>query len=681
MSPHPGRLVGNDAARAVHGLSAGADLAILGRAVEPGPPAVLDLVSPPGQRADIDAPVAVAMAALADLAAAAHAGPLVVVAADLSTSVPALLDLLDKPGVATGVAVILPESVDRGLTHLPAVRVGGDGKLVESVGTTGFVVTEPNRVLPGVLRVSPGHRAAAADAWREAATVARPDADPFALAVLALVRSGIPVQAVPFGPFAFTRGDAGADGGPGGPWQQRLSGASRGGDGFFSTYAVRPISRKVTGIGLRLGWSPNAVTAASLTLGVLAAGLVATGTQWLWVVAAVLVQVALVVDCVDGEIARFTRRFSAFGAWLDAVGDRVKEYSVFAALALVASRTGDQAWTLAVAAMAVVTVRHLEDYAYEYRLRPMRRSRPELLPLGQDRDLGPAQARTTFAPPPTTRQTVTHWVKKVIHMPIAERYLLISLGLLTGNPRFVLWLLIVTVSLSVIWTQGGRTVKALTGRDGVAPTSPGVRWGHLDVQLDLGPVARLFGRVIRLPFLLACLALVLLTLVAVVMVVQDRVWVAVPAVLLAGVAIGAGARPPVAHVMDWQLPALLWFVEAVVIATVAVADLVAAEQGLAFAFLAAVAYHRYDVVYRLRDTGEPAAPWLSLAGLGVEGRLLVVLAVAAWAPDALPAVLAVGAGWLAALYLAESAAGWRRWILAQRPTPVPVPAAPSGAGR
>jgi phosphatidylglycerophosphate synthase len=622
------------------------------------------------------------MVALAELASATDRVPLVVVAANLSTSLPALLDLLDNPGTATGVAVVLPERVAHGLEHLPAVRVGVDGKLVESVGATGYVVTGPNRALPGVLRVAPAHRAAAAAAWREAVAAGRPEADPFALAVLALVRSGIPVQAVPFGPFSFTRGDVRAEGAAGGPWRQRLRGASRGGDGFVSTYAVRPISRKVTAVGLRLGWSPNAVTAASLALGVLAAGLVATGNRGLWVLAALVLQASLVVDCVDGEIARFTRRFSPFGAWLDAVGDRVKEYSVFAALALVATRTGDGGWTLAIAAMTVVAGRHLEDYAYVRRLSEKRLSRPDVLTLDQRQDLGSDDARTSFAPPPSRGQAVTTWVKTVIHLPIAERYLLISLGLLTGDPRLVLWLLVITVTLSMIWTQGGRTVKALTGRDGVASFTRGASGGHLDLQLDLGPVARLFGRVMRLPFLAACLVLILFIAAAVVMVVQDRAPVAFLAVLLAAAATGAGARPPVVHVLGWQLPALLWFAESVVIAAVGWVYLLPAEQGLAFALLAAVAYHRYDVVYRLRDTGEPPPAWLSLAGLGVFGRMLVVLAVAAWAPKALPVVLTVGAGWLALLYLTESVAGWRRWIVAQRPTPdhVPAPAPMSGTG-
>jgi hypothetical protein len=52
------------------------------------------------------------------------------------------------------------------------------------------------------------------------------------------------------------------------------------------------------------------------------------------------------------------------------------------------------------------------------------------------------------------------------------------------------------------------------------------------------------------------------------------------------------------------------------------------------------------------------------------------------APDRLPAVLVVGTAYLAVLYLAESAAGWRRWITAQRPGLPPEPAkaaAPAGS--
>jgi predicted DNA repair protein MutK len=120
------------------------------------------------------------------------------------------------------------------------------------------------------------------------------------------------------------------------------------------------------------------------------------------------------------------------------------------------------------------------------------------------------------------------------------------------------------------------------------------------------------------------------------------------------------ARPPLRHHLAWQVPSLLWLVEVAVVTAVAVRGLTGSE-GLAYAWLAAVAYHRYDVIYRLRDTSEAPAQWLTALGLGVEGRILLVLAVAAFAPDALGPVLAVGAVYLALVYGAESALGWLRW--------------------
>ena len=61
--------------------------------------------------------------------------------------------------------------------------------------------------------------------------------------------------------------------------------------------------------------------------------LFATGERVGLVAGALLLQLSLVVDCVDGEVARYTRAFSSLGAWLDASTDRVKEYACYAGLA------------------------------------------------------------------------------------------------------------------------------------------------------------------------------------------------------------------------------------------------------------------------------------------------------------------------------------------------------------
>ena len=663
----PATSVGSAASHALRGLSRGADVVLTGASAPQARVAVvLEEICAPATVRALPVEAADGLTALADLADASHSTPLVVAAADLDTDLPALLDLLDRPGVRTAASVVPRDGIDRGLETVTLARVGRDGGALESVGSPAHVVTAPTHAVLGVLRVAPEHRGEAARLWRSAGGVATDawGADVVALAVLALVRGGVRVEASAFGPFRWTRGAAGGAGAGGDPWRQRLRGASRGGDGFFSTYAVRPVSRRITAIGLGRDWSPNVVTVVSLLMGVLAALLVATGWWTAWVVAAVVLLLALAVDCVDGEIARFTRRFSPLGAFLDAVGDRVKEYAVLAAVAAVAVREGEPGWPVAIAAMVAVTVRHLENDTYEHRIAFARASAPDLLPVEAPRDLGPEGARTRLAPPRTRAQSAVFWAKKVVHLPIAERYLLIALTLLTRQPMLVLWVLLVATVVAVGWTQGGRVAAVLIGRDTTWDSVPRTEGpGHVDEQLDLGPLARA-AAVGRGSFWTGLAGVLVLLAATPFALWTDRSTVAVATAVVGALLVGQGWQPPLHHPLDWQAPAALWVAESLVVA-VLVHHTAGVMSAAGYAYLAAVAYHRYDVLYRQRDTGAAPPVWLSTAGLGADGRVLVLVAVAWLAPGAVIPVLWAGAAYLAVLYIAESAAGWRRWIAAQ----------------
>jgi hypothetical protein len=671
-------LVGSGSARAVHGHSAGADAVVLpvagagsvgstGATGGPGAPGVSAALRELGlQPATVDGPGW--LAALADAAEPADEPDvaLVVAAGSLDVSAVALLDLLDRPGDPTAVATVERDALDGDDTGLTVLRVEREQRRVHSVGTTRHTVTRPTSYALGVLRIAASKRGEAARLWRDAAasrSAADPAIDPFDLALLVLVRGGLDVGAIALGPFTFTRGAAHSSGAPGSPWQQRLAGASRGGDGFFSTYVVRPLSRRLTGFGLRRGWTPNVVTVSSLAVGLLASGLAAVDNRWAWVAAAVLLQLALVVDCVDGEIARYTRRFSALGAWLDAVGDRVKEYSLIAAVASVAVRRGESMWLLATVAMVLITMRHLEDYAYYQRNRTARLLVvADQLDVDEPRDLGAPDARVTVPAPRHGRDEVVYWVKKVLHLPIAERYLLLSIGLVTFNARVLLWAITVAVAIALVWTQGGRTAKALLGIDEYRPDralSP-QRWGHMDFQVDLGPLARLAGRLVALPFLAAVVGSVIVGGAAtIVAVTRETSWLVVGLVLVGALLVGAGSRPPLQDRLGWQASSLLWGAEAALVLAL-VNPLPESAEWCGYAYLAAVAWHRYDVVYRLRDTGRPAAAWVTTVTLGVDGRW-VALAVVAALGGPLQAVLVWAAVALFLVYAVESARGWRAW--------------------
>ncbi len=80
----------------------------------------------------------------------------------------------------------------------------------------------------------------------------------------------------------------------------------------------------------------------------------------------VLLYLGFVLDCVDGQLARYTRNFSAFGGWLDTIADRAKEYLVYAGLAVGrrARPVWNGAWPLAITAIGLQTVRHMTDTWY-----------------------------------------------------------------------------------------------------------------------------------------------------------------------------------------------------------------------------------------------------------------------------------------------------------------------------
>src|SRR6185312_8319375 len=83
--------------------------------------------------------------------------------------------------------------------------------------------------------------------------------------------------------------------------------------------------------------------------------------------------------------------------------------------------------------------------------------------------------------------------------------------------------------------------------------------------------------------------------------------------------------------LGWQLPWLVLAAETAVV-LVAIGHRPADGQWAAYLWLAAVCWHRYDLVYRLRETGRAPAPWVGVVTLGAVGRtiLLVVAFVAGW---------------------------------------------------
>lgn len=105
-------------------------------------------------------------------------------------------------------------------------------------------------------------------------------------------------------------------------------------DGFVDVVFNRPCGRPLSKALIHTPISPNAVSLASIAIGLAAAWFFADGSHWAILLAAILFQVSAIVDCVDGDLARALFKESPLGKWLDLVGDQVVHLAVFAAIAV-----------------------------------------------------------------------------------------------------------------------------------------------------------------------------------------------------------------------------------------------------------------------------------------------------------------------------------------------------------
>lgn len=134
-------------------------------------------------------------------------------------------------------------------------------------------------------------------------------------------------------------------------------------DGIADRYLWRALSLRVTRLVTRTEVTPNQVTIVAALLGLVGCGLVAAGgTTWVaagsagwWIRGGgVALLLGLVLDSVDGELARVRLKFSTTGMILDNVADDVVDTLFLAAAGLAAG--GLWLWVGLVAAGARVFV-------------------------------------------------------------------------------------------------------------------------------------------------------------------------------------------------------------------------------------------------------------------------------------------------------------------------------------
>ena len=535
--------------------------------------------------------------------AAQSISPVIVIDSRLVTS-QAMLDALVRGQWNTNAALVR-KGAPSNFAH--ACRVAN--KQVLSAASNIHRVSQPSHELLGLVRVGSGAEVREAlGAAREFVSELHGPTSMADMLTVILVRAALPIA--PLEPTGvcerattnidevISEADAQDD------EDIRMKRALRSNDGFYSTFVLRKLSARVTMLALKKGWSPNQITLASLGISAVAALFFATGNHALLAVGAVLVQFSIIVDCSDGEVARYTGVSSQLGAWLDAATDRVKEYALYAGLAFGAARNGENLWRIAMALVVLQTVRHLSDYNF-VAIRGVRESALVVMPLSQNVDNGVSSAGSLMdASASLNSRRAVYWLKRVIYLPIGERWLIISVGALLGSPQFVFTVLWVAGLFGLAYVTFGRVMRSR-------------RWKHAQEISGCEIVERQIDPGFFLSWFLA------------------------------------DGSHPLSGRFGWAIPSILRLVEIGIIASVC------RYHPIGYLWLFAVTFHHYDTMYRALAGFDFPIP-LARLGLGVEVRTALFTLVAVGFVIPFNTALIIGGLYFSLIFVVLAS---RQWIV------------------
>jgi hypothetical protein len=256
--------------------------------------------------------------------------------------------------------------------------------------------------------------------------------------------------------------------------------------------------------------------------------------------------------------------------------------------------------------MVLQTVRHMSDYNF-HAVQVIRETSMIPISLGEPNDI-PAASNGSLLDTSAALNSNSkiRWAKKVIHMPIGERWLVISLGALFNSPAFALWGLLVLGLIGLAYTTTGRILRSKT-------------WQHPKTVSGCDVLERQINPGLGVEWFWA----------------DD------------------------AHIMTgkfaWMAPALLRLFE------LGLVFAIARNNPVAYLWIFAIAFHHYDALYRSL-AGFEMPKNINTYGLGFLGRSLIIIMTALGILIPLDVALLIGGIAFSALFVGYASRQWMQQI-------------------
>ena len=228
--------------------------------------------------------------------------------------------------------------------------------------------------------------------------------------------------------------------------KQRLQNAIKKKDGWWASIFSGPIANIFLCFIADVKWiTPNCVTSSSLFLCLVTSAFVSTGQPKFLMIGAILIQFVFVLDCLDGQLARYREASSNFGAWYDRITDRVKDFMIYFSIAFGHFRAY-QDWKIWPLAMSGLFFVYLFDYYVNQDIK---------LETVRKLEMTDSAKKCPFATGLNSIFLLGEKVYKsipILQFHIGEQYLLISLFMFFNQTRLLCYLIILLGAFySIYW--------------------------------------------------------------------------------------------------------------------------------------------------------------------------------------------------------------------------------------
>ena len=235
--------------------------------------------------------------------------------------------------------------------------------------------------------------------------------------------------------------------------KQKLKEAIKEKDGWWATVFSSQIANILLVFIADIKWiTPNCVTTSSLFTCIIACSFISVGLPIFLIIGALLIQLVFILDCLDGQLARYRDQKTNFGAWYDRVTDRIKDFLIYFSIAFGHYRIY-QDWKIWPLAMTSLFFVYLFDYYVNQDIKL--ESGNGIGETGKEKSILFGLLNKVFSLGEKIYRSIP-----ILQFHIGEQYFLISLFLIFNQTRLLLYLIIfLGIFYSVYWP-----VAKLNGR-------------------------------------------------------------------------------------------------------------------------------------------------------------------------------------------------------------------------